>query len=93
MINVGLTANQLEILRTILPHNLTVKLFGSRIKGGYRENSDLDVCILSDVPRSEVTKLIEQLEESRLPFTVDVVMYKDCTDDFKKIIDNTGISL
>ncbi len=89
----GLTTKQLELISSFIPKECEVKLFGSRVKGGYRENSDLDICILSDVPRSTVTRINECFEESDLPFTVDVVLYKDCTDDFKKIIDVTGVKL
>ncbi len=89
----GLTTDQLKLVKEIVTSNNSFKLFGSRVKGNYRINSDIDICVLSDIPRSEVTKINEQFEESNLPFTVDVVLYRDCNDAFKKIINDTGIEL
>jgi len=89
----GLTKEQLTIIRGFFPQGCDVKLFGSRVTGNFRENSDLDVCILSGLSRSSVTEIIDYFEESDLPFTVDVVLYRDCSADFKKIIDSTGVRL
>ena len=89
----GLNATELNIVQECFDANISVKLFGSRVVGNFRPNSDLDICILSDLNRAEVSKLAEKFEESNLPFTVDIVLYKDCSGDFKKIIDNTGVSL
>lgn len=89
----GLTSDQLVQIKTFFPKDCIVKLFGSRVKGNFRQNSDLDVCIINDVPRSRISEINEKFEESDLPFTVDVVLYQDCTEDFKKIIDTTGVYL
>ena len=87
----GLTDEQLSQVQKCLPKQTKVKLFGSRVKGNFRQLSDLDVCIMSDLSRAEITKIIEAFEESDLPFTVDVVLYGDCSDEFKSLIDSTGI--
>ncbi len=89
----GITKDQLNFIIKVIPANYEVKLFGSRIKGDFRELSDLDVCILSDIQRGEVAKLNEQFEESNLHFTVDIVLYGDCSTEFKRIIDTTGVNL
>ena len=93
MVVLGLTQEQINLIHGFFPTGCEVKLFGSRVKGGFRELSDLDVCILSEISRSEVAQITELFEESNLPFTVDIVIYKDCSQEFKKIIDITGISI
>ena len=87
----GLSDEQVSMIRSFFPQSCEVKLFGSRVRGNFRVNSDLDVCIISDIARSELVKIQECFEESNLPFTVDVVLYRDCSVEFKKIIDTTGV--
>lgn len=89
----GLTLDQLKLIQEFFPKDCQMALFGSRVKGNFRENSDLDICVLSNISRNEVSKINEKFEESHLPFTVDIVLYKDCDDKFRKIIDSTGIKI
>jgi hypothetical protein len=39
-----------------------------------------------EITDKELLKLQEEFEESNLPYTIDLVNYNKCTDDFKKII-------
>lgn len=87
----GLTQEQISLIQEFFPTNCEVKLFGSRVNGNFRDLSDLDVCIISEVSRAEITRITELFEESDLPFTVDIVLYSDCSSRFKKIIDATGV--
>ena len=52
-----------------------VRAFGSRVAGGNRPFSDLDIAICGDEPLddSALFRLREALEESDLPINVDVV--------------------
>ena len=52
-----------------------VRAFGSRVTGGNRPFSDLDIAICGDTPVDSVALfgLREALEESDLPINVDVV--------------------
>ena len=89
----GLTAAEANIVINCIPKDLQVKIFGSRVNNRHRQNSDLDICILSQVSRSQMAEITEAFEESNLPFTVDIISYLDCDAKFRKIIDETGIKL
>ena len=63
-----------DILQQYVPER-EVRAFGSRVTGGNRPFSDLDIAISGDAPLDDATlfNLREALEESDLPINVDVV--------------------
>jgi predicted nucleotidyltransferase len=60
-------------LRKHLPQGVGVYLFGSRARQTARWNSDYDLWVDADVAEPIITKIIEELEESFVPFKVDIV--------------------
>lgn len=75
------------IYQFINPKEYTVFIFGSRATGKARKYSDYDVGISgkNSIP-SEVKILIEEaLEESDLPYKVDVVDFSLLPTKFKKV--------
>ena len=62
----------------------SVYLFGSRVKGTHRPDSDLDILIDDKITidPSIVSKLEEAFEESGLPFKVDIVIRSRISDEF-----------
>jgi len=45
---------------------------GSRVKETSRKFSDLDICYQEDIPREVIYQIKEELEESDLPFMVEL---------------------
>lgn len=76
-----------KILEKFVPDN-AVWVFGSRAKWLAKEYSDLDLCIISDTPLPFVTLglLDEALEDSDLPYKVDIVDWATTSPEFRKII-------
>lgn len=62
-----------EILRKHLQADVPVYLFGSRARNTARWNSDYDLRIDTDLPSAIVTGIQEELDESFVPFKVDIV--------------------
>lgn len=68
-----------EVRRVVLAglgsHRAKVFLFGSRAVGGAREGSDIDVAILplEPLPIETLADIREALEESTVPYRVDLV--------------------
>ena len=60
--------------------------YGSRVKGTARQFSDLDICYFDDIPRSVVNNIKEELEESDLPFIVELVSWKHMRPEFQEMI-------
>ena len=62
-----------ETLRRHLRENIPVYLFGSRARNVARWNSDYDLWIDADLPNATIAKIQDELEESFVPFKVDIV--------------------
>ena len=77
MTRADLLAASEEIIRNILRLTLTagvpVYLFGSRSRGDRRWNPDFDLWVDADVPREDILTIEDQLEDSIVPFGVDIV--------------------
>ncbi len=70
--------------------------FGSRVTGTPKKYSDIDLCLNNQEPLelSQLAFLKEALEESDLPYIVDISDYHRITDDFRKnIIEQKAIEL
>lgn len=68
-----------EVRRIVLDglrnHQVRVYLFGSRARGQSGRSSDIDVAVLSaePLPPGVLSTIRENLEESNVPYTVDLV--------------------
>lgn len=63
-------------------------VFGSRAKGLARPLSDLDLCIKSQVSKSTIRRLQDEFEESDLPYKVDLILWGEISNAFKKNIES-----
>jgi uncharacterized protein len=71
----------------------SVYLFGSRAVGTGRENSDIDVAVLPLEPLAPGTLagIREALEESHVPWRVDLVDLSTATPELRASVENEGI--
>ena len=79
---------QLEaLLRRHLP-GVSVWAYGSRVRWNARPQSDLDlVAFASPEQRGAVSQLREAFEESSLPFSVDLLIWDDLPESFRRNIE------
>lgn len=54
-----------------------VRLYGSRAKGTYRPNSDVDLALMGVVPALQAQAVALALEELPMPYLFDVQAYAD----------------
>ncbi len=79
------------LLRTHIP-GVKVWAFGSRVRGAARPESDLDLVVFSGPEEAgSVAQLREALEESNLPFRVDVLIWREIPAAFQKNITETHV--
>ena len=71
-----------------------VMLFSSRAWGDARRGSDIDVALRAPapIPPAVLAQAREVLEESRVPFRVDLVDYHAVASALRQAIDAEGIS-
>lgn len=88
----------LDMLKQLVLDNIknvdaTVYLFGSRAKKTARSTSDVDIAILpfTPLPIHFITNLKEKIEESSIPYYVDVIDLSQVDPTFRKKILSEGI--
>ena len=68
--------------------------YGSRVKRTSRPGSDLDLVVFATLAqRRQVGDLREAFEESNLPFPVDVSVWEDVPEEFRKRIESEHVKL
>ena len=63
-----------------------VVLFGSRAKGNYKYNSDIDLAIINDVSSDIIDGLRNALSELNIIYKIDFVVVKECSNE--KLVTN-----
>jgi predicted nucleotidyltransferase len=96
MVIAGASAAEMALLKNILSEQLSgyaVFAFGSRVSGGFRTNSDLDLLIEGSgpVPLGVLGELRERLEQSDLSFRVDLLDASRLSPEILKSIKNQKI--
>jgi predicted nucleotidyltransferase len=81
------------ILDALGPHDAAVYLFGSMATGEVRHASDIDVAILPncDLPPSFFAELADTIEESTIPYDVDLLDLRTVDPAFRENVIRTGI--
>lgn len=96
--SIDITADQRKIILNLIAHhlpNVTVWVYGSRVKGTTRTQSDLDMVVLTTAHGQEthVSNLKEALEESNLPFRVDLFRWDEVPENFRDTIQKDHVVL
>lgn len=83
----------LDLLNDYLP-GVTVWVYGSRIRGTARPQSDLDLAVFAAAEQKRsVAALKEALEESQLPFRVDLFVWDEIPAQFRDNIQQAHVVL
>lgn len=75
-----------QTLRKHLQANVPVYLFGSRANDTARWNSDYDLWIDADLPSTLIADIQNELDESFVPFKVDIVITPKLRGKFGEIV-------
>lgn len=81
------------VLSELEPWPVRVWLFGSWARGRQRRSSDIDVAVwpVRPLPADVLPKLRERLEESDVPYRVDVVDLSAVDPAFRSVVEREGI--
>jgi len=71
-----------QALREHIPTQAPIYLYGSRARGNNRWNSDYDLWIDGEIPVNVLRALNDELEESFVPFRVEIVTTPQLTGLF-----------
>lgn len=81
------------VLEAVAPYEAAVYLFGSSAGGEVRRASDIDIGILpkGPMPRSFFAELAERLEQSTIPYDMDLVDLSTVSPEFLAEVRRTGV--
>jgi len=97
--NFGLKPNQLAEIKSVFSKVSGIKsilIFGSRARGDFNENSDIDLCIMGeDINLTELNNAFNQLnEQSQVPYIFDLINFNEITNkEFQNNILTEGKSI
>jgi len=88
---IDVAPHDLETIKRILARHIPdceVRAFGSRVSWTAKSTSDLDLAVIGDkeLPRKTLVKLTADLEDSALPFTVDILDWHRISPEFRQHI-------
>ncbi len=91
---INIKPKHLDTILSILgKYNYNFYVFGSRITDKVKEFSDLDLFYTEDIPEKIIMNIENELEESDLPYKVDIVNYNKCDKTFQKIMKSGYVKL
>ncbi len=89
---IDIAPRHLEIIRGILKKHVPgheVRAFGSRVQGGARTYSDIDLVIAgkTKLPLKTLYLIRDEFAESDLPFRVEIMDWKAISAEFQRVIE------
>ena len=96
MMQYGLSSEHINRIKAIFTSQTEIEevvLYGSRAKGNYKPNSDIDLTIKGNaITTSILNKISIQLDDLLLPYTFDISLYSQIkSDDILEHINRVGI--
>ena len=81
------------ILDFLKDYDVKVLLFGSRARSDSRDTSDVDIGLLpgADFKLHLISLLREAIEESTIPYKVDVINLNETSQDFREEVMKEGV--
>lgn len=93
----GLDDHALRLIREVFARHPTIRearIFGSRAKGNYRPESDVDIAIFGDVDGALVSVVAGELDDLPLPYGFDVQAYNSIKHAaLREHIDRVGLQM
>jgi len=62
-----------QIKKVIQKYDYKFVIFGSRAKGNFKDNSDIDIAVWGDIDFDEKVKIKDELTSLNIPYFIDVV--------------------
>lgn len=83
-----------QILYIVKKYNYKFVIFGSRARGDYKENSDIDIAILDEVDEKTEYKIRNELDLLDIPYTIDIIFVKKgIRNELEESIKKEGVKL
>ena len=83
-----------KIIEIVKKYNYDFFIFGSRARGDYKNNSDIDIAIYGQITEKEEMMIRNDFDMLQIPYTIDLVfIIKIEKEELLKSIKKEGIKL
>lgn len=92
----GLSQNAYEQIMHVVKNNnkYKFKLFGSRARGDYKNNSDIDLAVFENVEKQDEFKIKNEIDLLDIVYMVDLVFVnQDTKNELLNSIEKEGVEL
>lgn len=89
------TIRQIQAVFVVHPQVRRAVLYGSRVKGNFRDGSDIDLSLIgkADLTDRVLFCIIDEIDDLLLPYTFDLSIYQQISDpDMIDHIQRVGIT-
>lgn len=90
----GLNEETYKSIKKVIEKNAKYKfkIFGSRIKGTYKSNSDIDIAIFENVTQEDKFKIKNEIDKLNIIYKIDLVFIEENTKkELLKSIEKEGV--
>jgi predicted nucleotidyltransferase len=83
-----------KLIKVIKKYNIDFVIFGSRARGNYKCNSDIDIAVKNEVTKDEKYKIMDDFDKIEIPYKIDLLFMQDIKNkDLRESIEREGITL
>lgn len=83
-----------KIMNIIKKYDYTFKIFGSRARGDYKYNSDIDIAVYGEIKQEDKFSISNDFDKIDMAYSIDLVFVQDITkEEFLNSINRDGVEL
>ena len=83
-----------EVINIVKKYDYTFKIFGSRARGNYKYNSDIDIAVYGEIKKEDKFNISNDFDKIDMAYSIDIVFIQDITkEEFLNSINRDGVEL
>lgn len=84
----GLTNNSYEKIKEVIDkyHQYTFKVFGSRARGDFKNNSDIDIAVEGNISKEKQVEIMNCFDLLDIPYMLDIIFV--CEIEKKELLES-----
>jgi len=83
-----------KIINIVKKYKYKFKIFGSRARGDYKYNSDIDIAVYGEIKDEDKFRISNDFDKIDIVYTIDLVFIQDVTkEEFLNSINRDGVEL
>ena len=91
----GLTSDSYNKIKKVIKkyNEYTFKVFGSRARGDYKNNSDIDIAVMGNIDNKTKYNIMNEFDLLDIPYMIDLIFIKDISkEELLKSIERDGVN-